>query len=69
MAKKKRAVHGGKREGAGRKPATPKEGKTIPVSVSVPELLVQQIDDYAQLQSLTRSQAITEAIRVFTAKR
>ena len=60
MGKKKQ--HGGKREGAGRKPANP-EGTTVVVAASVPEDLVGQLDDLAEKRGWNRSQAITEAIR------
>ena len=60
MGKKKR--HGGKRAGAGRKPANP-EGATSPIAVSVPSALVDDLDEYAEEKGWSRSQAITEAIR------
>ena len=60
MAKKK--AHGGKRAGAGRKPANP-EGKTMLVAVTVPIELVDQLDGIRAKRGWNRSQAITEAIR------
>ena len=60
MAKKK--AHGGKRSGAGRKPASP-EGKTVVVAASVPSELVERLDGVAEQRGWNRSQAITEAIR------
>jgi hypothetical protein len=62
MAKKKQ--HGGVREGAGRDPVNP-EGVTARVTVSVPESLIRQLDAAAKRNSLSRSQAVTEAIRAF----
>lgn len=60
MAKKKQ--HGGKREGAGRKPVNP-EGRTVVIAASVPSDLVEQLDDLREKRGWNRSQAITEAIR------
>lgn len=60
MAKKK--PHGGKRPGAGRKPANP-EGATITVAVSVPGGLVEQLDTIAEQNGWNRSEAVTRAIR------
>jgi hypothetical protein len=61
MAKKK-AQHGGKRKGAGRKVANP-EGPTMMVAVSVPETLVERLDALAAERQWNRSRAVTEAIR------
>lgn len=60
MAKK--AARGGKRKGAGRKPANP-EGATIVVAASVPEPLATALDELAEAKGWNRSRAITEAIR------
>jgi hypothetical protein len=60
MAKK--VAHGGKRKGAGRKPANP-EGATVVVAASVPEALATALDELADAKGWNRSQAITEAIR------
>jgi hypothetical protein len=60
MAKK--AQHGGKREGAGRKPANP-EGRTMTVIATVPEALVTELDALAESEGWGRSRAVTEAIR------
>ena len=60
MAKKKQ--HGGRRKGAGRKPAHP-EGRTVTIAASVPSDLVDQLDVFAAQQDWNRSKAITEAIR------
>jgi hypothetical protein len=61
MAKKK-GQHGGKRAGAGRKPTNP-EGRTVIVTASVPDALVEQLDRLAEKRGWTRSAAVTEAIR------
>ena len=55
---------GGYREGAGRKCAH-EEGRTVPVSVTVPEVFVDGLDEIAEAQETTRSQVATEAIRRF----
>ena len=60
MGKKK--THGGSRKGAGRKLANP-EGATKTIAASVPEALVEQLDDFAEKKGWNRSQAITQAIR------
>ena len=61
MAKKKKS-HGGSREGAGRRPKNP-EGATKTVAASVPESLIERLDEYAESKGWNRSKAITEAIR------
>lgn len=53
---------GGFRKGAGRKPANP-EGKTMMVAVSVPIVLVDQLDTLAESKGWNRSEAVTNAIR------
>jgi ribbon-helix-helix CopG family protein len=58
----KKTVHGGKRKGAGRKPANP-EGATVVVAASVPEALATALDELADARGWNRSRAITEAIR------
>ena len=60
MAKK--VAHGGKRKGAGRKPANP-EGSTVVLAASVPESLVTGLDELAESKGWNRSRAVTEAIR------
>ena len=60
MAKKK--AHGGSRKGAGRKPSNP-EGATKTIAASVPESLVERLDEFAENKGWNRSKAITEAIR------
>ena len=60
MAKAKQ--HGGKREGSGRKPVNP-EGPTVTVAASVPKSLVEQLDEHAEAQGWSRSEAVTRAIR------
>lgn len=62
MAKKKQ--HGGKRAGAGRKPAN-LEGPTVVVAASVPAELVKRLDELAKSRGWNRSQTITAAIRAF----
>jgi len=59
MAKKKQV--GGAREGAGRKPGP--DGPTMLVAVTVPRKLVKELDRLRKTQKLTRSAAVTEAIR------
>ena len=60
MAKKK---HGGKRPGAGR-PANP-EGRTIAITVSVPEGLVHGLKALSKTEGWSKSRAVSEAIRGF----
>jgi hypothetical protein len=55
-------AHGGKRVGAGRKPAHP-EGATMLVTVSVPSGLVERLDALAGDKGWNRSEAFTEAVR------
>ena len=62
MAKKNKAVHGGRREGAGRPIASP-DGRTVLVAATVPGELAERLDAYAAKMDLNRSQAVTEAIR------
>ena len=66
MAKKKQ--RGGKREGAGRPVSNP-EGPTITIAATVPRMLVEQLDAYAELTGWNRSRAVTEAIRGFVARK
>jgi predicted transcriptional regulator len=66
MGKKKQ--HGGKRPGAGRKPAHA-EGRTVTIAASVPESLVAGLDDLADRKGWSRSTAITEAIRGLLARK
>jgi hypothetical protein len=65
MAKKK--AHGGKRKGAGRKPVPPSE-RAIPVAITVPRPLLNELDAMKMATARTRSDLITEAIRQFVAK-
>ena len=58
-------THGGKREGAGRKP-THKEGRTERVFANIPETLVRKLEAYAASKGLSRSAALTEAVRRLT---
>lgn len=64
MAKKKK--HGGSRKGAGRKVS--KDGPSKTVAASVPESLLNELEDYAEERGWNRSQAITEAIRCLIGK-
>ena len=64
MAKKKQ--HGGKRRGAGRKIESP-EGAVVTIAASVPSGLVDQLDLVAAKNGLSRSRAVTEAIRGYVA--
>ncbi len=60
MAKKRQ--HGGRRNGAGRKPSNP-EGKTVVVGASIPADLIERLDDLRAKRGWNRSEAVTEAIR------
>jgi hypothetical protein len=60
MVKKSRL--GGHREGSGRKKIHP-EGTTIPVTVRVPETLIEGVDALAEKREQSRSEVVTEAIR------
>jgi hypothetical protein len=64
MAKKQ---HGGKRDGAGR-PVGP-EGPKVAVTGTIPESLAQSLDAYAAEQQITRSEALTQAVRKLVGKR
>ena len=66
MAKKRQ--HGGKRPGAGRKPANP-EGATMTLTVTVPESLVTSLDAIADNEGWNRSRAATEAIRAYVKRK
>ena len=61
MAKKK-AVRGGARPNAGRKPSVPNQGKAVIVTASVPEGLVARLEALAESEGWGRSKAVTEAI-------
>ena len=58
----KKLTHGGKRPGAGRRPASP-EGRTVLVTASVPGGLIEGLDALAEKRGWNRSEAVTEAIR------
>jgi hypothetical protein len=66
MAKTKQ--HGGKRAGSGRKIASP-DGKAIVVAASVPGGLVEALDAYVAEHGISRSEAVTKAIRGLLGKR
>jgi hypothetical protein len=53
--------HGGARKGAGRKPSA--DGPTIVVAASIPETLVERLDELAAEKGWNRSKAVTEAVR------
>ena len=59
---RKRKQWGGRREGAGRKPASPK-GRTVVVSASMPPDLLAKLDNAAAVRGSNRSAIISEAIR------
>lgn len=63
MAKKKPRL-GGIREGAGRKKIHP-EGATVPVTVRMPETLIEGIEAIAAQRDQSRSEIVTEAVRMF----
>ena len=65
MAKK--AQHGGARQGAGRPPK--QDGKTVVVSVSVPEELARTLSSYAEAQGESKSAVVTEALKGFLARK
>ncbi|GEM_PF-1406260 len=67
MGKKKAPTRGGVREGAGRKVGD--EGRAVPVSASVPEPLVNDLDTIAESKGWNRSRAVTEAIRAYVARK
>jgi hypothetical protein len=67
MAKKKQ--RGGKRPGAGRKVASPEEGRTIPIAAAVPSSLVDRLDALAGQKGWNRSEAVVQAIRGLISKR
>ena len=58
---KKTAAHGGARPGSGR-PSDP-DGKTLLITASVPEGLVERLTALAESEGWSRSKAVTEAIR------
>jgi len=66
MAKKKK--RGGKREGAGR-PSSNTEGHTVLVAVTVPETLMDRLEGIAEANGWNKSEAVTQAVRAFVAKR
>jgi hypothetical protein len=59
MAKKKK--HGGKRPGSGR-PVSP-EGRTIAVTVTIPEGLVGGLKALSKTEGWSKSKAVSEAIK------
>lgn len=66
MAKKQQ--HGGARDGAGRKQASP-DGPAVVVAASIPSGLVEALDAYTAKEQCSRSEAVTRAIRGLVGKR
>ncbi len=61
MARARKTItHGGKRAGAGRKP---KYENAVMIAAAVPEKLRTKLDDFAEANGLSRSEALVEAIR------
>lgn len=58
MTATKKATHGGKRAGAGRKPANPDDGRRVEISATVSPLVAQYLAGAAN-----RSQTIDNLIR------
>lgn len=54
----KKATHGGRRAGAGRKPANPDDGRRVEISATVSPLVAQYLADASN-----RSQAIDKLVR------
>ncbi len=59
---KPKASHGGRREGAGRKPKYPDLGITLPVNFWLPEKIDQFIEDQAAAAGLNRSEWLTRRL-------
>jgi hypothetical protein len=66
MAKKK-AQHGGKRPGAGRKVSP--DGPSVVLTVSVPKSLANDLDAYVKTSEATRSKVVAEALRGLLSRR
>ncbi len=65
---KKKLQHGGKRKGSGRRLGP--EGRTVTLTVSVPESLFSRLDAYVEArEGQNRSKAVTEAIRGLLARK
>jgi hypothetical protein len=60
--------HGGKREGAGRKPVAPEE-KAITIAVSIHAGLVERLDAVAEQNGWNRSQAVREAVQALVKRK
>ena len=56
----KKTSHGGRRNGAGRKP---KYENAVMVAAAIPAKLREKLDHFAEANELSRSEAIVEAIR------
>ncbi len=59
---KPKASHGGRREGAGRKPKYPDLGATHQVNFWLPEKINQFIEDQATAADLNRSEWLTRRL-------
>ena len=57
---KKKNTHGGKREGAGRKP---KHEDSTMIAARMPAAICAKLDRFAESNGLTRTEALIEAIR------
>ena len=53
-------LHGGKREGAGRKP---QYDDAVMIAALIPAKLREKLDRFAKAKGISRSQAVVEAIR------
>lgn len=65
MAKKKAPVRGGAREGSGR-PVQSEDGKTVTISATIPEGILESVDNYCKTHGITRSAATVQAYRMLT---
>ena len=60
--------HGGKREGAGRKPINPDES-TATIAVKLPTGLLERLDAVAEQQGWNRSEAVREAVQALVKRK
>jgi hypothetical protein len=67
MGAKKKKKRGGKREGAGR--PVGEDGPATIVTASIPHTLVVDLGAYCEQEGVSKSKAITEAIRGFLKRR
>ena len=68
MAKNAKPTIGGARPGSGRPPMHP-EGKTTRIGITIPQPLLDKLDDWRESRDMNLSQAITEAMRQFLKRR